>query len=92
MIVGMEADVIIKLEDTKDALRVMNECIYTDDNGNYLFVVDKNKTVRKRYVSVGVRDSSYTQILNGRNERDMIVNDLSAAEYEDEKIKPVTSM
>ncbi|MCR5357391.1 MAG: HlyD family efflux transporter periplasmic adaptor subunit [Lachnospiraceae bacterium] len=92
MIVGMEADVIIKLEDTKDALRVMNECIYTDDNGNYLFIVDKNKTVRKRYVSVGVRDSSYTQILNGINEGDMIVNDLSAAEYEDEKIKPVTSM
>ncbi len=92
MIVGMEADVIIKLKDTRDALRVLNDCVYTDDNGNYLFIVDKNKTVRKRYVSTGVKDSSYTQIINGINEGDMVVNDLSAAEYEDEKIKPVFPM
>ncbi|MCR5108318.1 MAG: efflux RND transporter periplasmic adaptor subunit [Lachnospiraceae bacterium] len=91
MIVGMEADVTINLEETKDALRVPNECLYTDDNGNYLFVVDNEKTVRKKYVGIGAKDSSYTQILSGMNEDEMIVNDLSAAEYEGQKIEPVSA-
>ena len=92
MIVGMEADVIINLEETKDAFRVPNECIYTDDNGTYLFAVDNEKKVRKKYVSTGAKDSSFTQILSGISENEMIVNDLSAAEFEDTKIEPVPAL
>ena len=92
MIVGMEADVIINLEETKDAFRVPNECIYTDDNGTYLFAVDNEKKVRKKYVSTGAKDSSFTQILSGISENEMIINDLSAAEFEDTKIEPAPAL
>ncbi|MCR5420794.1 MAG: HlyD family efflux transporter periplasmic adaptor subunit [Lachnospiraceae bacterium] len=91
LIVGMEADVIINLETTIDALRVPNECLYTDDDGTYLFIVDIDKNVRKKYVSVGVKDDLYTQILSGISENEMIVNDLSAAEYEDQEIEPLSA-
>ena len=92
MIVGMEADVVINLEETTDAVRVPNECIYTDDNGSYLFTIDNESVVRKVYVSTGANDSTFTQIVSGLNEGDTIVYDLSAAEYEDQEIKPVSML
>jgi RND family efflux transporter MFP subunit len=91
MIVGMEADVVINLEETADALRVPNECVYVDDNGSYLFIVDDELKVRKKYVTTGAKDASFTQILNGLDEGDMVVNDLGAADYEDQEIDPVSS-
>ena len=33
----MEADVEIDLEATEAAVRVLNECVYADDNGSYVF-------------------------------------------------------
>jgi len=89
MIVGMEADVIINLDETENALRILNECVYTDDNGSYLFVVEKGNRVKRRYVETGDKDSEYTQILSGLDEGESVVYDLGAADFEDQKINPV---
>ena len=89
MIVGMEADVMINLEESPNALRILNECVYTDDNGSYLFAVEKGNRVKRRYVETGVKDSGYTQILSGLSEGEEVVYDLGAADYENQKINPV---
>ena len=62
------------------------------DNGNYLFVVDKESKVRKKYITTGAKDASFTQILGGLDENETIVNDLSAAEFEDLKIEPIHAL
>ncbi len=90
MIIGMEADVIINLDETANTLRVLNDCVYTDDNGSYLFVVEKGNRVKRRYVETGVKDSEYTRIISGLNDGETVVCDLGAADYEDQKINPVT--
>ncbi len=89
MIVGMEADVIINLDETENALRILNECVYTDDNGSYLFTVEEGNKVKRRYVETGAKDSEYTQILSGLGEGEEVVYDLGAADYENLKINPV---
>ncbi len=89
MIVGMEADVEIALEEVADAIRVLNECIYADDNGSYLYVVNDKSEVKKKYITTGAKDSRYTQISEGITKDTHIVYDPAAGEHEDEKIKEV---
>ncbi len=89
MIVGMEADVTIDLDETTNALRISNECVYTDDDGSYLFVVEKGNKVKRRYVETGAKDSDHTQIISGLSDGEVVVCDLGAADYEDQKINPV---
>ena len=90
LIIGMEADVIIDLDETANALRILNECLYTDDNGSYLFVVEEGNSITRRYVETGVKDSEYTSIISGLNEGEVVVCDLGAADYENQKINPVS--
>ncbi len=87
LIVGMEADVVIDLEETGDVLKVLNECIYADDNGSYVYIVDKESKVRKRYVMTGIKDSTFTQIVDGIDNGTHIVYDPAASEYEDTVIE-----
>ena len=84
------ADVIIDLDETVNALRILNECLYTDDNGSYLFVVEEGNRVTRRYVETGVKDSEYTSIISGLNEGEVVVCDLGAADYENQMINPVS--
>ena len=89
LIVGMEADVTIKLENISDALAIPNECVYADDMGSFVFALDDEGVVRKRYIEAGARDASYTQVLGGVDESDIIVSDPAAGDHEDEKVEGV---
>ena len=66
-----------------------NECVYADDNGSYVFIVDDNSEVKRRYIETGVKDNAYTQILSGVDEGASIVYDPAAGEHEDEKVKEI---
>lgn len=87
LIVGMEADVVIDLEETENVLKVPNECLYADDNGSYVYMIDKDSKVRKRYVMTGVKDSRFTQITEGIDKGTHIVYSPDASEYEDTKVE-----
>ncbi len=87
LIVGMEADVTIKLENISDTLTVPNECVYVDDSGSYVFTTDENHVVRRRYIAAGVKDATYTEVISGLNESDIIVSDPAAPDYEGEKVE-----
>lgn len=56
----------------------------------YLFVVEEGNRVTRRYVETGVKDSEYTSIISGLNEGEVVVCDLGAADYENQKINPVS--
>ena len=76
MIVGLDADVTLELEAADGVLRVPTECIYTDDDGSYLYVI-KDGTVEKKYVSIGIKDNEYTQV-EGIDEGTHVVEDAAA--------------
>ena len=77
LIVGLDADVTLKLEDAEGVLRVPTECIYNDDDGSFVYIIEAG-TVAKRYISIGVNDSAYTQV-EGIEEGTHVVSDPGAA-------------
>jgi RND family efflux transporter MFP subunit len=85
LIVGLEADVTIKLEKATSVVRIPSNCIYTDDGGSYVYAIN-DKTLEKKYVSTGLSDGSLTEIKEGISSGDHVVSDPSAAEYEGEKV------
>ena len=61
LIIGLEADVTLTLDAADNVLRVPVGCVYTDDGGSYVYVVEEN-VVEKKYVTTGLRDSDYIQV------------------------------
>ncbi len=86
MIVGLEADVTIDLNKVMAVVRIPSNCIYTDDGGSYVYVIN-DEALEKKYVSTGLSDGTFTEITEGINSGDHIVSDPNAAEYEGETVE-----
>ncbi|MBR2567887.1 MAG: efflux RND transporter periplasmic adaptor subunit, partial [Paenibacillus sp.] len=84
-IIGLDADVTIHLESAEDVLAVPTSCLYTDDEGSYVYIYE-NGTVEKAYVDVGKKDSKFAQV-EGIGEGAHIVSEPSADNYVDQKVK-----
>ena len=85
LIVGLDADVKLELATAEGVLRVPTECMYTDDEGAYVYVTTDG-TVAKKYVTVGLRDNEYTQV-EGLEEGTHVVIDPAAEAYIGEDVK-----
>ena len=85
LIVGLDADVTLKLENAEGVLRVPTECIYNDDGGSFVYVV-VDGTVEKKYISTGVKDSEFTQV-EGLDEGAHVVNDPEASGHVGEEVE-----
>ena len=57
-----------------DALTVPNIALYADDEGDYVYLLDKG-VVAKRYVECGASDGSYTAILSGLEDGEQVITD-----------------
>ena len=88
LIVGLEADVTLTLDPVSDVLTVPNDCIYTDDDGSFVYIVNDGE-VEKLYIITGIKDSENTQV-SGIAEDVSIVNDPDAANYLGEEVKEKT--
>ena len=87
LIVGLDADVTLKLDEKADTLGVPNDCIFDDDNGSYLYMI-KDGVVTKVYVTTGVRDNTTTEV-EGIEEGDHVVMDPSVIEYVGEEVAEI---
>ena len=87
LIVGLDADVALTLDSAMDVLTVPNDCIYTDDDGSFLYVIMSGEVV-KQYVTTGIRDNANTEV-SGIDESIHIVSDPDAGDYLDEEIEEV---
>lgn len=85
LIVGLDADVVVDLGKIDQTLCVPTKCIYKDDDGSFVFIIN-NEVVEKKYVTVGMSDSKNTQILDGVAKGDHIVSDLTAENHLGEKV------
>ena len=84
MIVGLEADITLKLDEAKDVLKVPTECVYTDDEGSFLYVCEEG-TVKKKYFDAGVKDGTFTEAGN-LPESAQVVTDPEAASLVGEEV------
>ena len=86
MIVGLEADVTLELNKVIAVVRIPSKCIYTDDGGSYVYVVN-DEVLEKKYIGTGLSDGTFTEIKEGIGSGDHIVSDPDAAEYEGETVE-----
>ena len=85
LIVGLEADITLKLDEAKNVLKIPSECIYSDDDGSFIYISESG-TVEKKYITIGVKDNVFTEI-EGIKEDTHIIMDPSASMYLGEEIE-----
>lgn len=82
VIIGLDANVEITLDQKEDAVALPVECLKMDKEGKYVFLYnEKDKTVVKQPVTVGVNSDLYYEVTQGLKKGDMIAaSELSALE------------
>ncbi|NCC87218.1 MAG: biotin/lipoyl-binding protein [Clostridia bacterium] len=78
LIVGFDAKLMVKVDESKDALLVPIESLQGDAVEKYVFVYnEKEKTVSKKIVEIGISSDEYYEIKSGLKKGDKIVKNLS---------------
>ena len=72
IILGLDAKLTIETRSVEDALLVPVEAINADREGDFLYVVENGKVVRKP-VTCGISNDTYTEIIEGITEEDQII-------------------
>ena len=62
--IGLEADIKIITAQKSQTLSVPYNAVYTDDDGDYVYVLESGKVVRKS-VSLGAEGEDYYEVLDG---------------------------
>ena len=71
-IIGLEAEVSIQTGAKDDALVVDSKGIYTDDEGDYAYVL-RNGLVERKNIKVGLKGNGKAEILSGLNEGEEVI-------------------
>jgi len=74
IILGIEADVDIYTEEKKDVLLIPIESFYSDDLGDYCYVIIGG-LVEKKYIKAGISSDTFVEILEGINKGDIVITD-----------------
>lgn len=78
LIVGFDAKLMVKVDESKNTLIVPIESLQGDAKEKYVFVYDKNeKIVNKKIVEIGISSDKYYEIKSGLKKGDKIVKNLS---------------
>jgi len=83
---GVTTEIKILIYENPSAIIIPRNLVYKDENGNYVFVVNNDRPV-KRYITNGNQSGIYYEILNGLNEGDLLVVKGSAQLEEGIKVK-----
>ena len=70
---GMFASVQFILERKSDANLLPNQVVLNDQKGDYVFVLNSDTTVSRKYVQVGIKMDSTFEILSGLTPSDKVV-------------------
>ena len=70
---GLEATAVINTAFKESTLRVPSSAVNTDTEGLFCYVIAADGTLAKKRVTVGVSASSYTEILSGIAEGEIVV-------------------
>ncbi|HKM21560.1 MAG TPA: efflux RND transporter periplasmic adaptor subunit [Lachnospiraceae bacterium] len=74
IVLGIEADVDIHTEEKADALVIPIEAYYTDDGGDYCYLISEG-VVEKRYITVGISGTSFIEVSDGISEGEVVITD-----------------
>ncbi|MFH2130522.1 MAG: efflux RND transporter periplasmic adaptor subunit [bacterium] len=70
---GMFATINFILERKADALILPNGVVLNDDKGNFVYLINPDSTVTKKYVTLGSRQDNKDEVISGITEDDAVV-------------------
>ena len=73
-IIGLEADVTIYTDERKNVLLIPYSAYYTDDNGDFCYVIDNGK-VNKKYIKAGIVTDDLVEVKEGITEGETVITD-----------------
>ena len=74
VIIGVEADVTINTMSSEGAVLIPYEAYYSDNEGTYVYVVEKG-ILAKKYFEAGIITDEYVEVISGINEGDKVIID-----------------
>ena len=88
---GIEAKVVIYAQKSENVLLVPVETVNSDKSGDFVYVVEDGIVVRKDVVT-GVSSDTYIEVVNGLNENDQVMTDISINITEGMEVTAMTDM
>jgi membrane fusion protein (multidrug efflux system) len=70
---GMFAAINLILEKKENSDFLPNQVVLNDDGGDYVYLLNPDSTVSKKYVQLGIQQNNKSEILSGLNASDKIV-------------------
>lgn len=74
IVLGIEADVDIHTEEKEDILVIPLEAYYTDDDGDYCYLITAG-VIEKRYITTGISSESFIEVTEGLSESNIVITD-----------------
>ncbi len=87
---GLYAKVRVNYGEARKALLIPSKAMQTDQQGQYIFVMDEAKKVHRRNVSVGQKFSQLSEITKGLSESDVVVINGFISVSNDQLVNPTT--
>jgi len=71
--VNTKGEIHMVLDEKENVIFLPNECIYKADDKSYVYVLDDQNMQTASWVEIGLVGDTYTEILSGLNEGDMVI-------------------
>ena len=71
-VIGIEAEVTITADEKGSVLSVSSSSVYTDDGGDFVYVIDGRK-VAKKYFTKGITGNGFAEVTEGLSESDVVI-------------------
>lgn len=74
IILGIEGDALIYTKEATDVLMIPRTALYTDDAGDYCYIIENGK-VAKKYITTGIVTDSQVEVKEGLSEGTVVITD-----------------
>ncbi len=84
--IGLEGKATITTADETGVDSIPIEALNSDNDGDYVYVVDNKMTVSKKYIETGISSADYIEVKSGLDESDWVVTSYTIEPMEGETL------
>lgn len=86
---GMDGKVTILTKEVANCVMLPVEAVFTDNTGDFIYTVNAQNVLEKKYVTVGISSSDYVEIIDGVTLEDQVVTSIPAGIEEGMTVLPI---
>lgn len=86
---GMDGKATILTKEIANCVMLPVEAVYTDNTGDFVYIVNDQNILEKKYVTIGISSSDYVEMIDGVTLEDQVVTSIPAGVEEGMAVTPV---